>query len=554
MDLPQKNILLAHGVTYSSHEFDINYKDYSLARRLAREGYAVWLLDIAGFGFSGKVEDGFLPDSDYAAEDIYAAAEKIISLTKQEKIDVLGWSWGTVTSSLFVAAHPNLVNRYVMYAPILCGIGEYEVEEPFHYNTWEHAADDFQRTEEGEFDYSVVDPAMIEMFCSSSWHYDGESSPNGGRRDLCVADTQLLIDLEKIEVPTLVICGDEDPYLKYDLVNASLDSLPEGSELEIIEGGSHVVFYEEPYYRDFQEHLTQYTVPETKYYLSEKGEMYEAMTEGQAFRGTIYGPDSAIRQIVDYISKFPVMQIGTLSEEGFGEVYAKITAVKEAEIPGEKLSRCFDVCCISDTLILNDRGMPTCRVEDLLSEIEHVLDVHGKLRVTGKYTAIQKDYTWNERCREDQSVVRCFAMGSILRLESMGEPMDISRITHCFIGERNGEGYGELTAWPARGEYYRLAKKVIPNHYEHPGQATYRDFIFGAQMTGEVINEMIKGRVSGMGIQDREELEAGISPEEMVPLELLHMIRELYNPVLEEKQLVQWYRDGLMGGADHEPD
>ncbi|MCR5735007.1 MAG: hypothetical protein K6G22_10410 [Lachnospiraceae bacterium] len=69
---PEKNILLVHGVTYSSHEFDIDYKDYSLARALAREGYCVWRLDIAGFGRSGEVSDGFLPDSDYAAEDMCA--------------------------------------------------------------------------------------------------------------------------------------------------------------------------------------------------------------------------------------------------------------------------------------------------------------------------------------------------------------------------------------------------------------------------------------------------------------------------------------------------
>ena len=43
---PEKNILLIHGVTYSSHEFDINYKDYSLVRFLAGEGYAVWRLEI----------------------------------------------------------------------------------------------------------------------------------------------------------------------------------------------------------------------------------------------------------------------------------------------------------------------------------------------------------------------------------------------------------------------------------------------------------------------------------------------------------------------------
>ena len=32
---PSDHILLIHGSTYSSHEFDIDYKDYSLVRRLA---------------------------------------------------------------------------------------------------------------------------------------------------------------------------------------------------------------------------------------------------------------------------------------------------------------------------------------------------------------------------------------------------------------------------------------------------------------------------------------------------------------------------------------
>lgn len=71
---PAGQILLIHGATYSSHEFDIDYQDYSLVRRLAREGYAVWRLDIAGYGRSGPVEDGFMPDTAYAAEDINAAA------------------------------------------------------------------------------------------------------------------------------------------------------------------------------------------------------------------------------------------------------------------------------------------------------------------------------------------------------------------------------------------------------------------------------------------------------------------------------------------------
>ena len=255
---PGKNILLVHGLTYSSHEFDVDYKDYSLVRRLAREGFAVWRLDIAGYGQSGAVPDGFLPDSDYAAEDINAAVEKIVTMTEQARIDVLGWSWGTVTAGRFAAKHPEHLNKLVLYAPILGGIGEHEVTEPFHRNTWENAADDFQRNEEGEFDLSVTDPVIIEMFCSGCWHYDKETSPNGGRRDICVPESEKLIDLSAISVPTLVICGDRDPYLNFDLVDTVLDELPEGSVYEKIKGASHVAYIEAPFYRDFQGRVVRF--------------------------------------------------------------------------------------------------------------------------------------------------------------------------------------------------------------------------------------------------------------------------------------------------------
>ena len=252
---PEKHILLIHGVTYSSHEFDIDYEDYSLVRFLARAGYGVWRLDIAGFGRSGEVSDGFMPDSDYAAEDINAAVEKIVQLTGQEKIDLLGWSWGTVTVGRFAAKHSEHLDHVVLYAPILCGLGAYEVTEPFHHNDWEHAADDFQRAADGSFDLTVTDPVIIELFCSSCWHYDGEKSPNGGRRDICVDSSERLIDLDAFTVPTLVICGDRDPYLDYDLVCAAPEHLPPGSALELIEGASHVAYIEKPFYHGFRDRL-----------------------------------------------------------------------------------------------------------------------------------------------------------------------------------------------------------------------------------------------------------------------------------------------------------
>lgn len=110
----------------------------------------------------------------------------------------------------------------------------------------------------GGLDYTITEPEMIEMFCSSCWHYDEESSPNGGRRDICVDKSKELIDLTKISVPTQVICGSNDPYLNFDLVNSSLDKLPKDSQLKVIDGGAHVIMYEKPYYHKFQKSLISF--------------------------------------------------------------------------------------------------------------------------------------------------------------------------------------------------------------------------------------------------------------------------------------------------------
>lgn len=89
-------------------------------------------------------------------------------------------------------------------------------------------------------------------YCYSCRYY------NGGRRDICVDKNKELIDLRKIKVPTQVICGGSDPYLNYDLVNLSLKKLPKGSELNVIDGGAHVIMYEKPYYKGFQNKLIKF--------------------------------------------------------------------------------------------------------------------------------------------------------------------------------------------------------------------------------------------------------------------------------------------------------
>jgi pimeloyl-ACP methyl ester carboxylesterase len=268
-----KPILLVHGLTYSSHEFHVDYEDYSLVRFLANNGYAVWLLDIAGYGRSridpAKAPEGFTgftPDSDYAADDIKAAVDKILEKTPgAAKLDVLGWSWGTVTSGRFAAKYADLglVNKLVLYAPIVVGFGapEGHVKEEYQVTSWLHAADDFQPIDvPGVISYDIIERAVADTFLSNCWRYD-EKSPNGGRRDL-MEGSNSLIPMEQIKVPTLLIAGSVDPYIFKYVENIDLDEvvkkLPnKGSKVEIIPGAAHAVMMEKSY-KDFQKRVLDF--------------------------------------------------------------------------------------------------------------------------------------------------------------------------------------------------------------------------------------------------------------------------------------------------------
>ncbi len=250
----KKPVLFVHGVTYSSHEFDVDYGDYSLARYFAKHGFEVWLLDIAGFGSSGNVEDGFLPDSDYAAEDIEAAVRCILKRHDIFSLDILGWSWGTVTSGRLAARCPELVHRLVLYAPIVAGLGDGQVKEPFHKNTWEHAAEDFQRTKDGGIDFNIVEKAVADTYIANAWRYDKDSSPNGGRRDLLVSGDRRLIPTAEIKAPVLIIAGSNDPYVTPALCEEAYRTLGnKDSQLVIVPGAAHAMFMERPYYKTFRE-------------------------------------------------------------------------------------------------------------------------------------------------------------------------------------------------------------------------------------------------------------------------------------------------------------
>ena len=117
---PGKTVLFVHGATYPSETaFDLPLDGLSWMDYIAQHGYDVYLMDVRGYGHSTRPPQMDSPpdqnppfaDSLTAAADISAVVDYILARRKLQKLDLLSWSWGTVTSSIYATAHPDKVGR-----------------------------------------------------------------------------------------------------------------------------------------------------------------------------------------------------------------------------------------------------------------------------------------------------------------------------------------------------------------------------------------------------------------------------------------------------------
>lgn len=119
-------ILLVHGATFGASLFDLPLPGYSLMHRLASVGRVVYALDVRGYGNSlqGKVMTA-RPEANppfarsaEAVLDIGAAVDFILEREEADSLDLIGFSWGTVTGARYAGENPRHVRRLVLYAPL----------------------------------------------------------------------------------------------------------------------------------------------------------------------------------------------------------------------------------------------------------------------------------------------------------------------------------------------------------------------------------------------------------------------------------------------------
>jgi pimeloyl-ACP methyl ester carboxylesterase len=258
----ERTLLFVAGSTYpASTSFDLPLAGVSWMDHLAGEGYDTWLVDIRGYGNSTRPPEMAAPAADnepivrtpVSLCDIATAVASIRARRSVDKINLIGWSWGTTLMARYTADHNETVNKLVLLAlqwirqtPSLAdsggALGAYRiVERSAARARWLNGVPEDKKAEllpEAWFE------AWADATCSSGQKGPGLGqlmAPNGTVQDSREywASGKPLYDPARVTVPVLIVHADLDRDCPIELsraVFAELKSAPYRRWVEIGEG------------------------------------------------------------------------------------------------------------------------------------------------------------------------------------------------------------------------------------------------------------------------------------------------------------------------------
>ena len=235
-------VLLVHGRTWSAlPDFDLNVEgeDLSLMDGLVEAGYAVFAVDLRGYGETPRDETGWLTPN-RAADDVALVLEWISARQDWNRLPHLfGWSMGSTISQLSVQRNPGLVSSLTLFGywrdddvdepPDAPGIEPERLT-----NTAEAAASDFITP--GSISQQAID-AYVEAALAS----------DPIKTDIRSRDHYNALDASAISVPTLVIVGEHDPIAPPAYQAKLFSRIGTGHKQYVsVPGGDHAAFLEKP--------------------------------------------------------------------------------------------------------------------------------------------------------------------------------------------------------------------------------------------------------------------------------------------------------------------
>lgn len=235
-------VLLVHGRTWSAlPDFDLQVEgeDLSLMDGLVEAGYAVFAVDLRGYGETPRDSTGWLTPN-RAADDVAIVISWIADRARWDsKPHLFGWSMGSTISQLMVQRHPDLVSSLTLFGYWRDDDMDEPADEPGieplrETNTAQAAASDFITS-------GSISQNAIDTYVSASLEADPV------RVDVKSLDQYNVLDGSKINVPVLVIAGEFDPLAPAENQAKLFTRLATGHKQYVsVPGGDHAAFLEAP--------------------------------------------------------------------------------------------------------------------------------------------------------------------------------------------------------------------------------------------------------------------------------------------------------------------
>jgi pimeloyl-ACP methyl ester carboxylesterase len=223
-------VVLAHGSATAGREsFDLQVPgkpSYSLMDVLAREGLDVFALDTRGFGRSTR-PDGHMTTQE-ASEDLNAVVDYLLKLRGSQKVHLLGWSWGTQYSGMFVMAHPEKVERYVSYAQMHVNSPDLAKRRPrleaFRKTPYISIPEAGWKPRFASLTpVAANEPAVVEAFAKAAVQVEVKT-PTGPQLDMVTL--MPMLNPKLMPVPTMLIHGEYDDVADLDGLFPFFQQLP----------------------------------------------------------------------------------------------------------------------------------------------------------------------------------------------------------------------------------------------------------------------------------------------------------------------------------------
>ncbi|MCI0516960.1 MAG: lysophospholipase [Woeseiaceae bacterium] len=238
----EEAVLLVHGRTWSAiPDFDLQVEgeDLSLMDGLVAHGYAVYAVDLRGYGESPRDDTGWLTP-DRAAADIGLVLEWIAEHRNYRvKPHLFGWSMGSTNALLLAQRRPELIASLTLFGFWYDLDTDLPADEPGITpqrlrNTAEAAASDFITP-------GSISRKAIDAYVTVSLAADPVKT------DLRHNDHYNALDPAKVATPTLVIQGEFDPIAPTDYQQKLYTRLGTGHKQWVsVPGGDHAAFMETP--------------------------------------------------------------------------------------------------------------------------------------------------------------------------------------------------------------------------------------------------------------------------------------------------------------------